>query len=669
MPRMKGPARRGGSRGRGRSSTLSNGRPKGGPRSNKGSTSVARWERDQDIPMDGLEDYEEVFALDGVNSDDSDDDERDGIAADEDEGGEDHLAPASKDKKSKSKPKSTKDKAKKSKSKPKDSDEESEEDADASWGTKKSAYYAGGDDEPDSDAEAEELHAAEARRVQMKARAGLTDDDFGLHDLRLDDVPASAESGAEPAVELELELDADGDPAAVRVQLAQTYPETLALAREWDDALIALAKAETALEKVRAANPDATSLGLVHVHHQTLLAYTTTLAFYFHLCARTSPGTVRKHPILGRLVTLKQALATMEELDFAPDDDEEETDISELSADVDKDDNDGQGAGWRELELRELLRDAEQHGDVLEPKQRKSKTKTKAKSADDDPASTRTKTKKKTKAPQIVFDLEQPEFVSSQLTNGLSKAKTKSNKAKTQHRTDEDEAFGDATMLGAGDASDKARRRKTLKFHAARIESAADRRAAARAGAGGGDEDVPYPERKREMEMRKQREFEKRLAKQQVGQGGADLDDEEPTVVPKAHGKKRVRDEEDEEGDAGSDADGYYELVASRGKDAKKAKHEAYEAERAAERYNPDNEAAHGGPRALTRAILNNKGLTPHRSKSVRNPRVKKRIRYDKAKKRVASQKAIYKGGSEGSSYGGERSGITRVVKSTRLGS
>ena len=34
-----------------------------------------------------------------------------------------------------------------------------------------------------------------------------------------------------------------------------------------------------------------------------------------------------------------------------------------------------------------------------------------------------------------------------------------------------------------------------------------------------------------------------------------------------------------------------------------------------------------GGPRSLTRAILKNKGLTPRRSKSVRNPRVKKRER------------------------------------------
>ena len=45
------------------------------------------------------------------------------------------------------------------------------------------------------------------------------------------------------------ELDATKDPATIRAQLAQTYPETLALAREWEDNLIALDKAEKAVQQ------------------------------------------------------------------------------------------------------------------------------------------------------------------------------------------------------------------------------------------------------------------------------------------------------------------------------------------------------------------------------------------------------------------------------------
>ena len=63
---------------------------------------------------------------------------------------------------------------------------------------------------------------------------------------------------------------------------------------------------------------------------------------------------------------------------------------------------------------------------------------------------------------------------------------------------------------------------------------------------------------------------------------------------------------------------------------------------------------------------MKNKGLTPHRSKSVRNPRVKKRQRFEKAKKKISSQKAVYRGG-DSAKYGGESTGISRVVKSVKL--
>jgi U3 small nucleolar RNA-associated protein 3 len=74
------------------------------------------------------------------------------------------------------------------------------------------------------------------------------------------------------------------------------------------------------------------------------------------------------------------------------------------------------------------------------------------------------------------------------------------------------------------------------------------------------------------------------------------------------------------------------------------------------------------GPRSLTRAILKNRGLTPRRTKSVRNPRVKKRQKFAKAKKVIASQKPVFKPGAGDSTwYSGERSGISTVVKSVQF--
>ena len=318
------------------------------------------------------------------------------------------------------------------------------------------------------------------------------------------------------------------------------------------------------------------------------------LAFYFHLCSRSSPATVRAHPVLKRLLTLKQALSTMEELDFAPDsdaselteDDESDGSIAE-SEDEDEDMDDlDDDVDWRK-QLDALVRDAKEHGDGSVKAKRTKKaaaaaevSKVSKKTTPPSQVAKAKKPTKKTKEPKIVFDLVQPEFVSAKA--GAS-SKTKSKKA-----NGDDSAFGDPTALSTSDASDKARRKKSLKFHTSRIESAADRRAAARSGVavGGGDEDVPYPERKREAEKRRAEEVERRRKKEGLGQGGADLDDEEPDKSVEAKkGKKRARDEEDEEGS--SDGEGYYDLVASRGKEVKKAKREAYEADRAAERCVP----------------------------------------------------------------------------------
>lgn len=123
---------------------------------------------------DDFADDDEVFALRGVGASSDSEPEPDA---------EDAPAP------SKEKAKAKKDK-KKTKKKKNESEDESDEEG---WGRKKSAYYAD-DDVASDDDDAQQLQEAEARRVQAKARADLTDDDFGLADLRIADEPACAHS-------------------------------------------------------------------------------------------------------------------------------------------------------------------------------------------------------------------------------------------------------------------------------------------------------------------------------------------------------------------------------------------------------------------------------------------------------------------------------------------
>ena len=97
---------------------------------------------------------------------------------------------------------------------------------------------------------------------------------------------------------------------------------------------------------------DALSLGMVHLHYrmsmhtlhsftltfmfyaETLLTYATTLAFYLHMCSSQTyaqrPDLLKSHPVFSRLLTLKQSLSTLEELDFAVSDED--------NSDVDDDD-------------------------------------------------------------------------------------------------------------------------------------------------------------------------------------------------------------------------------------------------------------------------------------------------------------------------------------------
>ncbi len=353
---------------------------------------------------------------------------------------------------------------------------------------------------------------------------------------------------------------------------------------------------------------------------------------------------------MSRLITLKQSLITMEDMDFGnsdselDDDDEDESDFDEaMDAQElwghDKDNS------LEVNELSDLLDDAGAAATSL-PKIR-------IKPLQAPPITDLPPKKKRKTASSVVFDLVEPEFTSSAQPTASS-------------RVDASDAFGEATELQHADAADKSARRKSLRFHTSKIESASARRRGARNDTVGGDDDIPYRERKKAKDTRLAEEAKKRLERQ----GGADLDDADPEG-----------DKMDVEMDV--DGEGYYELVkkATREKKEKrKAEHEARSARSVSLSisvlsfsdlifwYSVDYaEEETSGPRSVSRAILKNKGLTPHRPKSVRNPRVKKRQKFDQAKKKVSSQKAVFKGG-DAARYEGERSGISKVVKSVRLG-
>lgn len=311
---------------------------------------------------------------------------------------------------------------------------------------------------------------------------------------------------------------------------------------------------------------------------EALFTYTTTLGFYLHL--RTSekyvqrPDLLRSHPILPRLLTLKQAVSTLEDLNFDFDDD----DGDDESLSHDEDDLRDAKALWLEDkisrlepdELRALLKEAE----LLTAEDAKGESSAKRSSKastqkSEEPPKKKRKTSKTSAGPTSatpVFDLIEPDL-----------SQTKTAAAISRPGPSAVDVYGEATSLQAADAADKQARKKSLRFHAARIENTSARRQNARSNAMGGDDDIPYRERKKEKEARLARE-----AAKSRGAGGEDLNDAEPE--PPRRDKKRARDDEGDSDRGDDGADGYYELVQRKSKEKKEKKKAEYEAAKAAER-------------------------------------------------------------------------------------
>ena len=129
-------------------------------------------------------------------------------------------------------------------------------------------------------------------------------------------------------------------------------------------------------------------------------------------------------------------------------------------------------------------------------------------------------------------------------------------------------------------------------------------------------------------------------------------------------------DKEDDDGGDDYDAEldddddeGFYSQVSKKSKTRKAAQKAKYAV---APKF-PRVEKEIQGERALSQAILKNRGLVAHKSKLNRNPRVKKREQYRKAKiRRKGAVREVRQ--DEGHKYAGEETGIkSRISRSRKL--
>ncbi|KAJ5180621.1 hypothetical protein N7492_003831 [Penicillium capsulatum] len=528
-----------------------------------------------------------------------------------------------------------------------------EEEGIGAWGSSKKDLYNADQIETEVDALEEEQ---EAKRLQQKQLQAMEEADFGFDESEWMDSGKGPEGEAEDAgvvTEVLPQLGVTDDMTSdekLKI-LKSRYPEFEPLAKDYID----LQSTHEDLQKAASDVPTRTSETdesrpppVAVIKLRALSTYLGTITMYFMLLASSSdqangnvpmsPAELRQHPVMGSLVKYRKLWEKVKDL---VDEETEEVEPMETNK-----------TAVPKPETTKAQKQLTKTNEAKESKPRKlNKAQRAAAAAQAEAESRRADRLRETEAGLADLD--------NLVTEPTRKRKTKMTKTIDQ---DDDSDFGDETALTAREAEEKAKQKRSLRFYTSQLAQKANKRYAAGRDAGG-DADIPYRERLKDRQARLNAEAEKRgRQRPDVGQElGGDSDDDDRRVA----GELR-------KGDAGTDDDEYYDMVAARTnkrKDDKKARAEAYaQAAREGGEVHMQEEVGPDGKRAITYQIEKNKGLTPKRSKDARNPRVKKRKKYDEKKKKLGSIRQIYKGGEGRGGYGGELTGIKKnLVKSVKL--
>ncbi|KAH4255681.1 hypothetical protein HBI04_046750 [Parastagonospora nodorum] len=543
--------------------------------------------------------------------------------------------------------------------------EDNEDDEDEAWGTSKKDYYNADAIETEQDALDEE---AEARRIQKKQLQAMTEADFGFDEdewLGQDDAK-DPESGAVVTEVLPQLQITDSMSEEERLKIMKTrYPEFEHISREYlrlqplHDELAAAANAAQQLLKSRAAktkksDEEMLPTPIAVTKYRACAAYLASMAMYFAVLGSTAkddgspvialdPVELHDHPVMESLLKCRQMWSKIESLPAA-----------DPLVDVANDDD------------LSVIGEASPLADEIEAvinsqtkKPKKSKAQRAAEIAQAEAGARRAAKLAKT---------EQELASLSTLTDKAALKKATKKKKSTEEKLNllnaEDSDFGEETSLTAHELAEKAKKKKSLRFYTSQITQKASKRDAAGKDQGG-DADIPHRERLKDRQARLQAEAEKRGQHKDngpgvaLGEAGDDSGDESPPP--------RNEDYEDE--------DGYYDMIAARSnaKKATKSERAAAYAEAAKQNATVIEEEVIGddGRRMISYQIAKNKGLTPHRKKSVRNPRVKKKEKYKEKQKKLKSMMPVFDSAKKqagGANYGGELTGIKKgLVRSRKL--
>jgi U3 small nucleolar RNA-associated protein 3 len=545
-------------------------------------------------------------------------------------------------------------------------DEDEEEEGLGGWGNSRQDYYGADAIDTEQAAVEEEL---EAKRLQQKQLQDMTEADFGFEDdawtEQLGEGDAGNDTNARLVTEIlpDIQISKEAGPEERLKVLKARYPEFEPLSKEFVELQNEYQKLAPDAEMARIALVEHTpikghissGLHVAIVKYQALAAYMGITAMYFALLSSTAddqcaalakaPLQLRDHMIMDSLVKTRAVWQKARNLPSLRVEDE----IRRLDE-----------SRSRKEKLAAAIADAEKPTDssLAQIKKRIKPKKTK-KQAAVEAAQVQSDARRAERLRAVEEDLASLATLTSKDARKLRKEGAPTKVRHTPTSQDVDSDFGDETEMTPHEAAEKAKRKKSLRFYTSQIAQKSNRRGAAGRDAGG-DTDIPHRERLRDRQDKLNAQAEKR-GKQSQAAGealGGESDDEDKSTA------RAVRGEIDE--------DDYYDMLVGKSDkmktDKKRAARDAYNSRVAGEGLWEEDRVGTDGKRKVSYQIEKNKGLTPHRKKDVRNPRVKKRKKFEERKKKLSSVRAVYSKGGEGrGGYKGELTGISSVVKGIKL--
>lgn len=529
---------------------------------------------------------------------------------------------------------------------------EDEEDVEG-WGSRKKDYYGGDAAETEQGAAEEE---AEALRLQAKQLSAMNEADFIFDE---DDWKAEEKESKDE------EIAGVGKALVVTEELPTVIPENMGVADRMRILKARHPEFEPLAEEFAELQPLHQPLGLsaaaaeavgetvkssvAIVKFRALSAYLGVLSMYFAVLSspdvvQTQGMKIREHGVMEGLVKCREMWNAVKDLEV----EEISSKAAERKRKALVDASGDSGKALAVAPLKKEKKAGKKSKDLKEPKRKR----TKLSESDSEALAENSPRKRKSSKTDSLSDLTYLATSFKSTSKPVSKPGIKKTTTTTTAAGLDGDDFGDDAHLASLDAEQKASRRRNLRFHTSQIVSKSAKRDNAGRDAGG-DTDIPHKERHKEKELRLAAEAARRK------NSGATLDDddfnEEDTRVAKQ--MKEQLDDSDNE---------YYNMLAGKSKQKKAEKKAYHDAEKVGGIVVPVEQNV-AGKRAIGYVIEKNKGLTPHRKKDVRNPRVKKRKKYEEAKKKLGSKKALYKGGQQGV-YGGELTGIKKnLVKSVKF--